>query len=180
MALDIEVLKAQAQDLEGIKKLYDELIEANTGTPYDVLWRRDLHPSDASIEAAVAAGEMYIAIADGELVGAGILNQDFAQGYDSVPWTINPQPESIRCLHLFCTHPNSHGKGIGTAFLQGMFQHMRAQGVKAIRLDVFDYNAPAKRLYEKNGFTCAATTYLTYEDQEVCNILFAMYEVSLD
>lgn len=179
MTNTLTVAQAQESDTDLVKRLYDEVIEANTGTQYDVLWRRDLHPSDASIEAAVRDGEMYVAWLDGEMVGAGILNCDFAEGYESIPWKTQAAPEETRCLHLFCTHPAHQGKGLATDFLVALLGEMRVQGVKTIRLDVFDYNDPAKHLYEKVGFTLAEKTYLTYEDQEVCHILFAMYEIAL-
>ena len=179
MKENIEVKQAAECDIELVKHLYDVVIDANTGTEYDVLWRRDLHPSDAAIEAAVRQGEMYVAWLGGELVGAGILNCDFAPGYEGIQWHVDALPAQTRCLHLFCTHPQHQGKGLATAFLEGLLDAMRNQGVKAVRLDVFDYNAPAKHLYEKVGFDLVTTTFLSYEDQEVSHIPFDMYEIAL-
>lgn len=180
MTPPITVQKATASNTEEVKRLYDEVIAENTGTKYDVLWRRDLHPSDASIEQAIAQGQQYIAYRDGQLIGTCILDTNFASGYESIEWEYEAAPEEARCLHLFCTHPSLHGQGLGAQFLKALFAFAKEEGVKVIRLDVFDYNDPAKHLYEKVGFRLADRTYLQYEDQEVSQILFAMFEIKLE
>ena len=179
VAAGIRVALADSSDLEDIKHLYDAVVEDNSGTKHDVLWRRDLHPSDAALEAAVAAGELYGAWLDDELVGAAVVNCDFAPGYDTVPWHVEAEIGQARCLHLFCTHPMYQGKGLGSAFLHELFEQLRCQDVRALRLDVFDYNAPARHLYEKLGFELVGITHLAYEDQQVHHIPFAMYEKAL-
>ena len=179
VSASLTVEQLSIQDAEEAKHLYDVVVEANSGTQYDVLWRRDLHPSDKNIEDALRAGHLYGAWLDGHLVGAGIFNSDFAQGYEDVPWTHVAELDATRCLHLFCTHPGYQGRGIATCFLERALALLKQQGVRVVRLDVFEHNLPAKRLYEKVGFTLAANTYLTYEDQAVSHILFSMYEIAL-
>ena len=171
--------QATMGDVGEVEVLYDAVVAANSGTRYDVRWDRDSHPSDAAIEAAARAGELYIARLDGEVAGACLLDRNFAPGYEDVPWRCAVPLAESRCLHLFCIHPDLQGRGLAAAFLRGLLDLMRAQGVDAVRLDVFDYNLPARRLYEKVGFTLAATTFLSYDDQDVSHIPFAMYEIAL-
>ena len=178
-ATNMRVAPATQGDLESVKRLYDAVVEDNSGTEHDVLWRRDLHPSDAALEAAVAASELYGAWLGSELVGAGVVNCDFAPGYDSVPWRVAAEPGQARCLHLFCTHPAHQDKGYASTFLRELMAQLRAQGVCALRLDVFDYNTPARHLYEKLGFELVGITHLAYEDPQVHHIPFAMYEKAL-
>lgn len=173
------VKPAVESEIEAVKCLYDDVIEANTGTKYDVLWRRDLHPSDESIEEAVLHGEMICAYLDGQMVGAAVLNHDFAQGYDQVPWKVLSSLDKVVCLHLFCLHPDVQGKGLASRYLLGLAEWAKQQGMVAIRLDVFNYNDPAKHLYEKVGYELIERVMLSYEDQEVSHIPFDMYELAL-
>ena len=71
MAEELVVRFATEADIEAVKTLYDEVVELDRGTEYDVLWRRNLHPSDASLEDAVKAGQLVLVdpAAGGALMG---------------------------------------------------------------------------------------------------------------
>lgn len=166
-------------EIDDVKRLYDDVIEVNSGSKYDVLWRRDLHPSDESIEAAVVQGELVAAYLDGQMIGACVLDHEFACGYDKVPWRVQASLDKVMCLHLFCLHPEVQGRGLASKYLSALADWARAQGMSAIRLDVFYYNEPAKYLYEKMGYGHIERVLLTYEDQEVSTIPFDMYELAL-
>ena len=187
VADEITVRFATMADMGAVLRLYDDVVERDRGTEYDVLWRRDLHPSDASLEAAVAAGQLVLAEAAGAaemgerapLLGAGVLNDDFAQGYENVSWPGHFPLERVRCLHLFCTHPDARGRGVAKRLLAGMAGLMRDQGVAAIRLDTFAHNTAARGLYEACGYAYAGPGRMEYEDQDVAHLDFAMYELVL-
>ena len=53
-------------------------------------------------------------------------------------------------------HPAHQGRGIGTALLRHLFAHATTHGVDRIELTVLDGN-PARRLYEREGFTLVGT-----------------------
>ena len=53
-------------------------------------------------------------------------------------------------------HPSHQGRGVGTALLRHLFSYAAAQGVHRIELTVLDGN-PARRLYEREGFTLVET-----------------------
>lgn len=181
MAAQAVVRVAGEADTETVKTLYDQVIDTDRGTEHDVLWRRDLHPSDASLEEAIAEGNLILAVdpESGELLGAGIVNSDFACGYEDVSWAVDVPWERVRCLHLFCTHPSARGKGVAKLLLAGVADWARQQGVAAIRLDVFADNVSARGLYEACGYVYAGPGRMSYEDQEVAHLEFAMYELAL-
>ena len=85
----------------------------------------------------------------------------------------------MRCLHLFCTHPDHRGKGSAKALLRDVESLLRQQGVKAVRLDAFAHNAAARNLYEACGYEYRGLGHMEYEDQEVSHLEFAMYERAL-
>ena len=181
MAEELVVRFATEDDIEAVKTLYDEVVELDRGTEYDVLWRRNLHPSDASLEDAVKAGQLVLVepAAGGALMGAGVVNSDFACGYENVDWPAHLPLDQVRCLHLFCTHPSARGRGAAKRLLRDMAALLKAQGVGAIRLDTFAHNTAARRLYEACGYVYAGPGRMVYEDQDVAHMQFAMYELEL-
>ena len=52
------------------------------------------------------------------------------------------------------------GKGIGNALLDYSIEFAKNSGIKTIRLDVYEKNIPAIKLYEKNGFIYTGTVDL--------------------
>ncbi|MGY5882961.1 N-acetyltransferase family protein [Modestobacter lacusdianchii] len=53
-------------------------------------------------------------------------------------------------------HPAHQGRGVGTALVGHLFAHAEAAGVDRVELTVLDGN-PARRLYERSGFTLVET-----------------------
>ncbi|WP_299958794.1 GNAT family N-acetyltransferase [uncultured Modestobacter sp.] len=53
-------------------------------------------------------------------------------------------------------HPSHQGRGVGTALIGQLFAHAEAAGVDRVELTVLDGN-PARRLYERSGFTLVET-----------------------
>ncbi|MBT3713208.1 MAG: GNAT family N-acetyltransferase [Anaerolineae bacterium] len=47
---------------------------------------------------------------------------------------------------------SARGKGVGVKAMQYLEDEIRAKGIKRIELGVFEYNAPAIRLYKKMGY----------------------------
>ena len=53
----------------------------------------------------------------------------------------------------------------------------RSEGYEAIRVDIIPTNVPARRLFEKNGFTYAGDTDLELDIGN--NPVFSLYELDL-
>lgn len=166
-------------DFQAVCHCYDDIIEENTGTKYDVYWRRDLHPSDAQIEAAIKAGELYLGILDGGIACVSIVNGDFAPGYERVPWNIDVPWDQAKAVHLFGVHPSYQKRGLGVIFLEAIANASREKGIKTLRLDVLDHNTPGLHLYEKAGYKCCGPMQLDYEDQASKSWVFIMYDLVL-
>ena len=56
--MNVEVGQASYDQIDAIKALNDQVVDRDKGTEYDVLWRRDLHPSDAFLEESCRQGEI--------------------------------------------------------------------------------------------------------------------------
>lgn len=53
----------------------------------------------------------------------------------------------------FAVRKDLRGKGIGEAFLKELLEYLRKDGAKIAYLDVRQSNLPARKLYEKCGFS---------------------------
>lgn len=51
-----------------------------------------------------------------------------------------------------CVAPEARGRGIGRALVAGLLAEGRRRGYHAIRLEVVETNAPARALYQEQGF----------------------------
>ena len=170
----------EPSDFGALSAFYDEVVEANSGTPFDVHWNRKVHPSDREILDALRDGSMYMGLLDDEVVAASIVNDVFATGYDTVLWVFGAEPGKILCIHLFATKPSLQGQGLGRKFLQAIIDDTRKRGFQVLRLDAFQHNTPACALYEKMGFQYRGVADLVYEDEDLPeNLPIVVYEMQL-
>lgn len=174
------VRMGESFDFDRLTEFYDEVVKANSGTPFDVHWNRKIHPSDSEIAEALRDGSMYMGLLDDEVVAASIVNDVFATGYDTVLWVFGAEPGKILCIHLFATKPALQGQGLGRKFLQAIIDDTRKRGFQVLRLDAFQHNAPACALYEKMGFQYRGVADLVYEDEDLPEDLpIVVYEMQL-
>lgn len=177
---EMTVRMGESFDFDRLTEFYDEVVKANSGTPFDVHWNRKIHPSDSEIAEALRDGSMYMGLLDDEVVAASIVNDVFATGYDTVLWVFGAEPGKILCIHLFATKPALQGQGLGRKFLQAIIDDTRKRGFQVLRLDAFQHNAPACALYEKMGFQYRGVADLVYEDEDLPEDLpIVVYEMQL-
>ena len=55
-------------------------------------------------------------------------------------------------LHRFCVSPDFQNKGLGKILLSKIESQIRDMGYKSVRLDVFEKNPFAQKLYRHNGY----------------------------
>jgi ribosomal protein S18 acetylase RimI-like enzyme len=70
-----------------------------------------------------------------------------------VPPTTLPTNQHVRQIQGLAVAPDAQGAGIGRALIEAACAAARAQGARRMTLRVLGHNAPARRLYEKCGFT---------------------------
>lgn len=88
----------------------------------------------------------FVAIDDGEVVGAHRLNPNHAG------------PGSHVANATYVTHASHRGKGIGRRLVEHSLGEARRQGYKAMQYNfVVSTNEPAVRLYKNLGFQILAT-----------------------
>ena len=143
--MTISIRQAQASDAALIETL---LIEASRWVDAmgEVMWETgELAPE--LIAADVAAGQFYIAMADGE--PAGVIR---FQLEDTLFWPDLPPGHTSAFVHRLVVRRRYKGQGISTALLQWALDHARALGRSHLRLDCDKSRPKLMALYEGFGF----------------------------
>ena len=90
-------------------------------------------------------------IAD-RIVGTFILRHRPEEAYALADWGRQLDYSEILVLYTFAVHPQFLHQGIGKKMLEFILSYAAREKNKAVRLDVYENNMPAIRLYEQMGF----------------------------
>lgn len=105
-------------------------------------------------------GNLYVAKQSEKIVGSIILSHDPEPAYHKVKWRIDVNYSDVFVVYTFAVHPAYLKAGVGTSLMEFATQQSLNEHIKSIRLDVYENNIPAIRLYEKNGFNYVDTVDL--------------------
>ena len=106
---------------------------------------------------------IYAAEEDGQLVGFSCL------------LVVEDEAEVLN----IASAPGFRRRGAGQALLSRMLSDCEARGVSAVYLEVRESNAPARGLYQKNGF-CEIGVRRNYYDRPKENAVLMKYTINKD
>lgn len=150
--MEISIVQGRENDIDEITALYDNLNDAlKSGINYPG-WKKGVYPIRIDAVKGVSDGNLYVAKYNGNIVGSVILNHEAEQGYDSVKWKTTNNYNEILVIHTFVVHPNYFRFKIGKRLMDFTFELAKQLNMKSIRLDVYENNKPAIKLYEKSGY----------------------------
>ena len=158
--------KASLPHLDTLTEFYDRVTDHLEATVNYPKWTK----------GAIEDGVQYICTSDEKAVGAFILNRDPQGNYAAGEWTRNIPEGEYMVIHTLAVSPDCPRQGIGQFMIVYAIELAKVQGCKGIRLDVVPDNIPARRLYEKAGFTFAGEKDLKRDIPEIP--LFALYELN--
>lgn len=139
MATEDELPVIRAQRLEAYR-LYAEEIPADH-------WR-GLSQSLASEADRSGGAELLVAERDGRIAGSVVLFPPRADAYDGKVEAAD-YPE----IRMLAVDSEFRGQGVASALIDACADRARSQGFRAIGLHTGEFMAPARRLYEKLGFS---------------------------
>lgn len=141
--------KATAGDLPALGRLFDDLCDHLAATVNDPGWEKGRYPVLAVAEEAFAADSLYVARRNGQIVGTVTLNHAEPPAYADAAWEVR---SAVAVVHTLAVHPSFLHSGTGRAMMAYAVNWAKAQRCRAIHLDTYEKNIPAKRLYESLGF----------------------------
>jgi len=143
-------LRALSRDPDAFGSLH-----ADEVTQPEAHWRARLVRAHSTILASLG----------GEDVGLVVVADWWEVGVDAVG------------LYSMWVAPEARGQRVGDALLQSAIDVARSKGKAMLLLEVGDFNAPARALYERNGFTPTGRT--TTMDPPRAHIAELEYALSL-
>lgn len=170
----MKIQKCEIGDLEAVAKLYDKVTLYLTKNVNYPKWRYGDYPSADSVKKAISDGVQFMCSKDNEVLGAFILNDNPEGDYSKGDWKIKLNRGEYLIIHTLAVNPELSKQGIGKAMVLYAVSYAKEHGFKAIRLDVVPENIPARRLYEKLGFTFAGEKDLGRSIDDIPT--FALYE----
>lgn len=176
----MEALKIRAAEPAGFHAamdFYNGLIDAMADAPYHPGWEKGVYPTEAFIRTSIQQGELFLALLDGAIAGAMVINHQCTPGYETIAWGVRAEAAEVSVIHALGTAPARQGKGLAREMVREAISLARERGQKAIRLDVLSGNVPAQKLYTGAGFQYRDTIKLFYEDTGLTD--FLLYELVL-
>ena len=168
------IRKGTAGDLDMIERLYGEVCDHMAATVNYCGWKRDVYPARQDAEAGIREGTLFLVEEDGEAAGSFILSPRQEAAYAGVKWQADLEERDVRTIYTFTVSPRRRGRGVGREMLAYAVRCAEEQGARALRLDVYEGNLPAIRLYESAGFQYVDTVSLGLE--EIGLDRFRLYE----
>lgn len=153
--------KGRMEDLNEIEQVYERIndfLESNINYPG---WIKGVYPTRENARDAILNRNLHVARYQQTIVGTVILNHQPECGYDLAEWNYESVDYSdVFVIHTLVVHPDYLKCGIGLDLMNYIEDYSRTVGMKALRLDVYESNLPAIRLYEKCGYQYVATVDL--------------------
>ena len=158
----MQIRKASKKEVGKVEALYDRVnvyLEHHINYPG---WKQGVYPAREDAVRGIAEQELFVALQEERIVGTFILRQQPEKGYELAGWKNDLDYSEILVVYTFAVDPQFLHLGIGKKMLGFIFEYAAHKKKKAVRLDVYEKNMPAIRLYENCGFQYIDTVDLGY------------------
>ena len=172
----LEIRKCLEGDIARTGLFYDRVIlwlEDHVNYPR---WEYRVYPCERTVRSMTLKGAQYICLRGERVVGAFALNAEPQGSYRKGQWKKDLPEGSYLVLHALAADPEIGRQGVGTKIIRFCVTKAKAEGFRALRVDIVPSNAPARKLFEKNGFTYAGDTDLEMNIEGIP--LFSLYELN--
>jgi len=149
--MNITIRAAAANDIDAIEYLYDHLNDYLATHENYPRWKKGVYPIREDAEEAFQKGNLYVAVIDENVVGTVVYSNQQEDAYQTAKWQV-PFDVPVIVIGKLAVLPEYFGSGVGKALLEYAAVVGKQRSAKAIRLDAYEENLPAVRLYEKCGF----------------------------
>ena len=149
--MGISVRAATANDIDAIGRLYDDLNDYLASHENYPRWKKGVYPIREDAEEAFQKGNLYVAVIGENVVGTVVYSDQQEEAYRTADWQLAFDIPVV-VIGKLAVLPEYFGCGVGKALLEHAAVVGKQRSAKAIRLDAYEENLPAIRLYEKCGF----------------------------
>ena len=172
----MRIQKCSEADIASTGAFYDRVVLWLDGHVNYPKWVYGVYPSEGSVRNATRTGTQFICLDGSRIIGAFVLNDDPQGDYQAGNWRQALPDGAYMVLHALAIDPDWQGRGMGSEIVRFCVERARSNGFKALRVDIVPDNHPARKLYEKNGFTHAGGVDLGRGIEKIP--VFSLYELN--
>lgn len=162
--MNLKIRLGEEKDIEVLAQLYDDLNDYLAVTCNYPGWKKGVYPTRQAAVDGINEECLFVVTENDEIIGSLILRHKPEPAYLKAPWQAALDYKNVLVIYTFVVKPNKLKQGIGRRMLEFAKQYGLDNKMKALRLDVYENNTPAIRLYEKCGFQYIDTVSLGLED----------------
>lgn len=111
----------------------------------------DLYPVKADFQKDIEKNQLYVGLANDQIAVLYVLNQECDKEYESGDWKY--KEEAFYIVHRLCVNPDFQNRGVARHTLLHIEKQLKSKRIYVIRLDVFQNNPYAIRLYDSLGYS---------------------------
>ena len=171
------IRKAEKKDIAAIADTYTELLTYEQQHGSHSNWVLGVYPTIAVPEQKVPDGTMYVLEEDGEICASMVLNHEQAEEYSHIDWHYPGDGEEVLVIHTLCVPPRKAGCGCGRRMVEFAKKLASDMDCRAVRIDTYIHNEPAKRLYQNNGFRIAGSARTLHQGVIEEELVYLEYKV---
>lgn len=173
----MNIRQAKFNEYERIRDFYYILIDDLDKREIPLGWKRDIYPSQEFLKDCLNNQELYIGEINGRIASAMILNHNYNDEYKGIEWLISVNDEELLVIHTLGVNPQFSGKGLAKEMVKYAIDHAREEGIKSVRLDVWEANILAEKVYLNVGFEYRDTIQMYYADTGYRNYKIFEYKL---
>lgn len=147
--MDMLIEKANFGDIDEVETLYNDICDYLADKEYNPGWRKGCFPTREEALFFLRDNALYVARKGGKIVGSLALNHT---PDDEETENRKTEYADTLFLHLVVVHPACLRQGIGSEMLRFAERIGGQEGVRRLRLYVYEKNDVAIKAYEKSGF----------------------------
>lgn len=146
------IRKATREDIPGVVRIYDAILEQEAAGACTTGWISGVYPTEQTALDALAQEDLFVLDTGGAIVAAAKINQEQVPEYANAGWEFPAPEHEVLVLHTLVVAPDAAGKGCGTQFVR-FYEALAAQrGCSYLRMDTNARNTAARTLYRKLGY----------------------------
>lgn len=146
--MEIIYRKAEENDIEDICSLVSCVVEKMESQ--NIFQWDSFYPVEEDFLEDIRKRELFVGVKDNKLVAMYTLNQECDEEYQEGNW--NCTEGIFYVIHRLCVHPDYQNCRIAGNVLRRIEEELREKQVSGIRIDVFQGNPFARKLYCNCGY----------------------------
>ena len=152
------IRKAYPSDIDGIVAVYNSVFDYEDKHICYTNWQKGKYPSADFANKAICNGSMFVCEEDGMIVSSMLTDSHQLDEYAKINWHFPAAPDEVSVIHTLCVHSEHYKKGIAKRMIAFAEEYSKHNGKKVIRLDTYENNIPAIKMYSSLCYTYAGMT----------------------